>query len=41
MLAELDGEAVERAGVQAVQEAPDDELRAQVQSLDLVDHLGF
>ena len=40
MLAELDGEAVERAGVQAGQEALDDELGAQVEPGDLADDLG-
>ncbi len=41
MLAELDREAVKRAGVQALQEALDDELRAQVEPRDLADHLGL
>ena len=41
MLAELDGEAVEGAGVQAVQKPPDDELRAEIQPLDLADDFGL
>ena len=40
MLGELDGEALERAGVQAGQEALDDELGAQVEPGDLADDLG-
>ena len=39
MLAELDGEAVIRAGVQAVQKALHDELRPQVQPRNLPDDL--
>src|SRR5215469_13949706 len=37
MLAELDREAVKRAGVQSGQEAFDDELGAEVESADLAD----
>src|SRR5205807_296902 len=40
VLAELDGEAVERAGVQARQEALDDELGAQVEPGHLADDFG-
>ena len=39
MLAELDREAVKRAGVQALQETLDDELRAQIEPRDLADRL--
>ena len=39
MLAEFDREALKRAGVQALQETLDDELRAQIEPLDLADHL--
>ena len=35
MLAELDRKAVERAGVQALQKALDDELRAQIEPRNL------
>ena len=38
MLAELDRKAVERAGVQPVQKAFDDELRPQVEPRNLPDH---
>src|SRR5262249_16610841 len=38
MLAELDREAVKRAGVQSGQEAFDDELGAEVESADLANH---
>jgi hypothetical protein len=41
VLAELDGEAVERAGLQAGQEALDDEAGAQVEAGDLADDLGL
>ena len=41
MLAELDRKAMKRAGVQPVQKSLHDELRAQVQPLDLVDHFGL
>ena len=41
MLAELDREAVEGAGVQAVQEPLHDELRAEIQPLDLADDFGL
>ncbi len=41
VLAELDGEALEWAGVQAGQEALDDELGAQVKTGDLADDLGL
>ena len=41
VLGELDREAVERAGVQAGDEALDDELRPQVEPRDLADHLGL
>ena len=41
MLAELDREAVERAGVQALQEALHDELRTQIEPADLADHFGL
>ena len=37
VLAELDRKAVKRAGVQALQKALDDELRAQVEPRDLAD----
>jgi hypothetical protein len=41
VLAELDGEAVERAGVEALEEALHDELGAQVEPRDLADDLGL
>ena len=41
MLAELDRKAVKRAGVQALQEALDDELRAQIEPRDLADDFGL
>ena len=41
MLAELDRKAVKRAGVQALQEALDDELGAQIEPGNLPDHLGL
>src|SRR5690606_4991795 len=40
MLAELDAEAVKRAGVQAAQESLDDESRPQVEPADGADDFG-
>ena len=39
VFAELDGKAVERAGVQSVEESLDDELRTEIEPLDLADDL--
>jgi hypothetical protein len=39
MLAELDGKTVERTGVQALEEAFDDELGAQVEPGNLADYV--
>ncbi len=41
MLTELDGKAVERAGVQPLKESTNNELCAQIEPLDLVNDFRF